>query len=133
MKPSSTSPSMKAACSSHASWLRMGRSGTAVSTGRCNEQLFKPFGWSLPVEGHPGAAVELDGDLVEFVLGVAGQAGAFGEVLAEQPVGVLVGAALPGRVGVAEIDRDAGRDGESRVPGHLAALVPGQRPPQMAG
>ena len=59
-----------------------------------------------------GPAVEGDGDPVEVFLAVAAQAGAFGEVLAQQAVGVLVGAALPGAVGVAEVDRDAGRDGE---------------------
>ena len=53
------------------------------------------------------------------------EVGALGQVLAQEPVGVLVAAALPGRVRVAEVDRDAGRSGESDVLGHLRALVPG--------
>src|SRR5690242_17442980 len=59
-----------------------------------------------------GAVAEaLSGTVVEFVLdglepgGVAGrQVGALGEVLAQQAVGVLVAAALPGGVGVGEVD-----------------------------
>jgi hypothetical protein len=36
-----------------------------------------------------------------------------GRLLAQQPVGVLVGPSLPGLVRVAEVDPDAGGDGES--------------------
>ena len=36
------------------------------------------------------------------------EVGAFGEVLAEQTVGVLVGAALPWTLGVAEVDVEVG-------------------------
>ena len=43
-----------------------------------------------------GPVVEFLGDRVEVVLGVCAQVGALGEVLAQEPVGVLVGAALPG-------------------------------------
>ena len=60
------------------------------------QQLVEPLGWSLPVEGFAGSEVELVGDEVDVFAGVDGQVGAFGEVLAEQPVGVLVAAALPG-------------------------------------
>ena len=49
--------------------------------------------------GHPGC--ELVG-------------GAFGQVLADQPVGVLVGAALPGARRVADVHGQAGVDGELR-------------------
>ena len=65
--------------------------------------------------------------------GVDGEVGALGEVLAEQAVGVLVGAALPGRVRVAEVDRQVGGDGDLGVPGQLDALVPGQRAAQRGG
>ena len=37
-------------------------------------------------------------------MGVPGEVGALGEILAEQSVGVLVGSALPGAVRVAEED-----------------------------
>ena len=43
------------------------------------------------------------------------EVGALGEVLAQQPVGVLVRAALPGAVRVGEVDRDAGLDLELGV------------------
>jgi len=50
-----------------------------------------------PVEGLAGSSVEFAGDLVELVLGPGSEVGAgAGEVLAEQAVGVLVAAALPG-------------------------------------
>ena len=48
------------------------------------------------------------------------------EVLAQQPVGVLVGGALPRALRVAEVDLKAGVDPQLRVLGHLGALVPGQ-------
>jgi Transposase, Mutator family len=54
------------------------------------------LGWGAVVEAEAGAVVELGGDAVEFGVGVAVQVGAFGEVLAQQAVGVFVGAALPG-------------------------------------
>ena len=69
--------------------------GGLVSSGRCNE-LGELLGWFHPVEGLSRAPVELCGDGVEVFLAVPGEWCAFGEVLAEQPVGVLVRAALPG-------------------------------------
>jgi len=50
--------------------------------------------------------------------------------MAEQPVGVLVRAALPRGMRVAEIDRHPGPDGEVSVPCHFLSLVPGQGDPQ---
>src|SRR5687767_10090566 len=61
-----------------------------------------------PVQGLSRSPVELGGDLIELFLGEGGDAGALREVLAQQPVGVLVGAALPGTLGVAEVDLHAG-------------------------
>ena len=61
------------------------------------------------------------------------EVGALGEVLAQQAVGVLVGAALPGAVRVGEVDGEAGVDAQLGVLGHLGALVPGQRPAQLLG
>ena len=53
------------------------------------------------------------------------------EVLAQQPVGVLVRASLPRTLGVAEVDLHAGVDGEPLVVGELESAVPGQRPAQL--
>jgi len=46
---------------------------------------------------------------------VSGQIGILGQVLAQQPVGVLVAAALPGAVGGTEVDLRARALGESAV------------------
>jgi hypothetical protein len=46
--------------------------------------------------------IEFRSDGVERVLGEPGQVGVLVQVLAQQPVGVLVGAALPRMVRVAE-------------------------------
>ena len=62
--------------------------------------------------------------------GGARQVAALGEVLAQQPVGVLVAGPLPGRVRVAEVDLAVRGDRDLRVQRHLLALVPGQRPAQ---
>src|SRR6056297_3037900 len=54
-----------------------------------------------------------------------------GKVLAEQTVGVLVAAALPRTLRVAEVDLKTGIDAKLRVLGHLGALIPGQRATQV--
>src|SRR5205807_10230064 len=56
-----------------------------------------------------------------------------GEVLAQQPVGVLVRSALPRTAGIAEVDLDAAIDRELGVLEHLLPLVPGQRATQLLG
>ena len=62
-----------------------------------------------------------------------GQVGAFGEVLAQQAVGVFVGAPLPWAVWVTEVDLEPGVDAELGVLGHLGALVPGERVAELVG
>lgn len=52
--------------------------------------------------------VEFVGDGVESGLVIALKSVPLGEVLAQQPVGVLVGAALPGGVQVTEVHVDVG-------------------------
>src|SRR6266545_4977261 len=80
-----------------------------------------------PAEGLAWTAVECERDGGELVGAVSAEVGAPGEVLAQQAVGVLVAAALPGAVRVAEVDLDAGVDPQLCVLGHLRALIPGQR------
>ena len=58
--------------------------------------------------GFVEAVVEFCGDVVEVGLGVVRDLGALREVLTQQPVGVLVAAALPGAARVAEVDGDTG-------------------------
>ena len=62
------------------------------------EQLRDPLRGLVEPESFAWPVVELVRDRVELLLGVDAQVGALGEVLAQQPVGVLVGPALPGGV-----------------------------------
>src|SRR5262245_51138328 len=55
------------------------------------------------------------------------------EILTKQSVGVLVRAALPWALRIAEIDRKPCVDAQPRVLSHLCALVPRQRAAQMFG
>src|SRR4051812_22969802 len=57
----------------------------------------------------------------------------WGKVLAQQAIGVLVGAAPPGGVRVGEVDPDARIDGQLDVLSEFLPAVPGQRPAQMLG
>jgi hypothetical protein len=97
--------------------LAVSRAQRPASASTC-EGVWKPRGLSR-------AAIELSGDRVQRRLVGPTQVAVLGQVLAEQAVGVLVGAALPGAARVTEEDLDAGVDREPRVLGHLPALVPG--------
>jgi hypothetical protein len=57
---------------------------------------------------------------------MAAEVGSFREVLAQQAVGVLVRAALPWTLRVAEVDGQPGVDTQLGVLGHLGALIPCQ-------
>src|SRR5215475_4527524 len=57
--------------------------------------------------------------------------GAFWKILAQQSVGVLVRAALPWAVRIAEIDLNASVDLQACVLSHLSSLIPSQRPTQL--
>src|SRR5687767_4515289 len=109
------------------------RSFTGADSGGGRDELVESFGGSIPSEGLARAAVEEVGDLVEVVLAVDGEVGAFGQELADQAVPVLVGSSLPGGVRVAEVDRAAGGDAEGVVGGEFPALVPGQGSGQLGG
>ena len=67
----------------------------------------------------------LVGDLIEVA--------ALGIILADEAVGVLVGAALPGGVGVGEVDREAGGGLDPLETGELLAVVEGERVTQAPG
>src|SRR5215211_1118072 len=121
---------------------RAGRSGDRHARGRApgaatvwsyrsggddGEVLVKDLGRGAPSERLARPAVECVGDGGQIAGAVAGEIGALGEVLPEQPVGVLVGAALPGALRVAEVHLQPGGDSKAGVLGQLGALVPGQR------
>lgn len=85
------------------------------------------------VRGLAGPVVEFRGDCVEVFLGVSGQVGSLGEVLAQQAVGVLVGAALPGAVGVAEVHLHVERGGHACMQGEFGSLIPCRAVAQQRG
>jgi threonine/homoserine efflux transporter RhtA len=87
------------------------------------------LGGCSPAEGLSWSAVECGCDGLGAVLR---QVCAFREILAEKTIGVLVGSALPGAMGVAELDRQSGVDAQLGMLGHLGALVPGQRAAQLS-
>jgi hypothetical protein len=89
----------------------------AVSTGGCNG-LGEDLRWCHPPEGLSRPPVELTGDSIEVGLRVHTEVTSFGEVLSQQSFGVLVAAALPRAVWIAEIDDDSGVDAETHVLAH---------------
>src|SRR5215208_4611444 len=108
-----------------------GRRNTAYVS--CSEELVQSLGRGSPAQGLSRPAVEGDRHSGELLGAVHAQVSALGEVLPQQPVGVLVRAALPGAVGIAEIDRHARLDPQLGVLGHLRSLIPGQRASQLLG
>ena len=75
---------------------------------------------------HPEAPIEFTSDGIELLLAVAAQTGVLGEILAQQPIRVLVAAPLLRAVGIAEVHLHARVPGELGMPGHLPAPVIGQ-------
>ena len=97
-----------------------------------SNELVECFCGGAVAEGGSGAVVQFVGDGVEVGL-VAGDGGSFGQVAADEPVGVFVGSSLPGAVGVSEEHLHAGVVGEALVAGHFPALVPGQCAHRLVG
>jgi len=93
--------------------------------GHCNE-CGELVGWFHKTEGLAGPVVHQLSDLREIGSAVLGKVSSTGKELAEQPIGVLVGAALPRGERVAEVDLDTGGDLDLLVAGHLLAAVPGE-------
>ena len=102
----------------------------AVSRGRRNKAA-EHFGWFPPPQRLSRSIIELTGHRIQFGSCVDAEVGVLGEVLAEQPVAVLVAAALPRTVGITEEDGDLRVDGELGVLGHFFPLVPGERPAKL--
>src|SRR3982751_1310369 len=82
-----------------------GRRNTASVTG--SKELVQSLGRCPPAQGLSRPAVEGDRHGRKIVRAVRAEVGALWKVLAQQPVGVLVRAALPRTVGIAEVDRHA--------------------------
>jgi hypothetical protein len=62
------------------------------------------FGRSAEAEAAPRTVVELGGDGGALALSERAEVGAFAEVLAQEPIGVFIGAAFPGVMGSGEVD-----------------------------
>ena len=95
-----------------------------MSMGGSNE-FVECFCGGAVAEGGSGAVARFVGDGVKGGL-VAGDEGSFGQVAADEPVGVVVGSSLPGAVGVSEEHVLAGVVSEVLVAGHFPALAPCQ-------
>ena len=95
--------------------------------------LVKRLGGRFPVERLSGSGVEGRGHGGDLLGAVHAEIGAFRKVLSQQSVGVLVGAALPWALRIAEVDLHARIDLQAGVLGHLGPLIPGQRPAELLG
>jgi len=85
------------------------------------------------VETFPGARVQAMRDGVQLALRVSRQVRALGQVLAQQPVRVLIGPSLPRAVRISKEDLDRESLGQLRVLRHLLPTVVGQGFPQQGG
>src|SRR4051812_42295818 len=101
LRPSTTAISTSSVDSS-------GRRNTAYVG--CSEELVQSLGRCSPAQGLSRPAVEGNRHGCKVVRAVHAEVGALWKVLAQQPVGVLVRATLPGAMGIAEVDRHASLD-----------------------
>src|SRR4051795_1595708 len=98
-----------------------------------SEEFVQSLGGRFPAKGLSRSRIEGERDGRKDIGLMHAEINSLWKVLAQQAVGILVRAALPGAVRVAEVDRDPGVDPQMCVLSHLRALVPGQRLPQVLG
>src|SRR3954469_14885450 len=96
---------------------------TACVTG--SEELVQSLSRCSPAKGLSRPGVEDHRHGREVLGAVHAEVSALWKVLAQQPVGVLVRAALPGAVRVAEVDLKTSVDPQVGVLAHLCSLIPG--------
>ena len=89
-------------------------------------QLYIDFQGRGEVQTFSRARVEAMRDGIQLTLCVPRQVRTLGQVLAQQPVGVLVGAALPRAVRIGKEDQDCESAGQPHVLGHLFPPIIGQ-------
>ena len=85
------------------------------------------------VETFSWARVQEMGDDIQLALRVARQVGALGQILAQQPIGVLVGTTLPRTVRIGKEHPDRELLYQARLLGHLFAPILGQGFAQQRG
>src|SRR5215213_9745718 len=93
--------------------------------------MVKRLGGRSPSKGLARSGVEGCGNCREGIRAMYAQVGALREALAQQPAGVLVRAALPRAVRIAEVDLNASVDPQLCVLRHLRPLIPRQRPSEL--
>src|SRR5579871_1320583 len=92
---------------------------TPVASSGQRNSLGERLRWCHPAECLSRPRVERSGDGVKLTLRALGEVRGLEKVLAQQPVGVLVAAALSWAFGIAEVDLHSGVDCELDVLGHL--------------
>jgi hypothetical protein len=70
-----------------------GKGDTLHSIGQCNG-VYEYSGWGFVAKGLSWPCIEFPCDGIEFGLGDVREPGAFGEILAQEAVGVFIAAAL---------------------------------------
>lgn len=101
-------------------WLMDGRGFL-----RIGEKFREHLQRRSPVQGLARSGVEAVGNCIELLLEVDRQVRALGQLLAQQPIGVFAGAALPGAVRIAEAHSYAGGGRQIGMAAYLAALAVG--------
>ena len=86
-------------------------------------QVRRDFQGRSTVEAFSRARVQAMGDGVQLALRVPRQVRALGQVLAQQPVRVLIGAALPRAVRIGKEDLDREPLSQALMLGHLFAPI----------
>jgi hypothetical protein len=97
----------------------------ADSTGRRNT-FVEHLSWRLVAQGLPRTLVQFSRNGIQAGLRVAGDVQPLGQVLSEQPIGVLVGAALPRALRITEVHLDVRGQREAFMGCQLLAAVPGE-------
>ena len=90
-------------------------------------QLCEDLQGRREVEALSWARIQPMGDGIQLTLRIARQVRALGQILAQQPIGILVGPALPGTVRIGKEDLDGEPLSQTFVRGHLFAPIVGQR------
>jgi hypothetical protein len=95
--------------------------------------IVQRFRWRSPGEGFARSAVEPPSDSSKVIGTVQAEICPLREVLAKQPIRVLVGSTLSRALPIAEEDLQASVDTQLRMLPHLGTLVPCERTTQLLG
>ena len=87
----------------------------------------------LPIQAFSGARVQALGNRIQFALGVSRQFRPLGEVLAQEPIGILIGPPLPWTMRVGKEHSDGQPLSQAFMLGHLFPSIIGQGFSQRSG